>query len=72
MTVKITRICCPYCGNEDPDIFTRYYVEESMEKIVDGVWTTRISYEFDEGAHTFTECDLCGACPEETYEEATE
>lgn len=49
---------CENCGNDRE--FVRYYVEEHKERLTPaGEWETVSSYEYDEGAHTYSECAVC-------------
>lgn len=54
-----THVICEECGNKDQNKFIRYYVEETLERLVDGVWSPVEAWEFDDGAHTHTLCEVC-------------
>lgn len=56
----ITTFRCENCGTMDPKDFSRTYVEERTEKLVKGRWTPVECWEYEDGSHTFVECDACG------------
>ena len=58
MMIKIE---CEDCGAKDPAGFTRYYVAHEVQRVVDGEWKTKESFEFSDGSETNTQCNSCGS-----------
>lgn len=57
----ITTLNCDNCGSTEPEDFSRNYVEEHVEKLVDGAWQSTKSWEYEDGSHTYISCDACGS-----------